>query len=104
MVGFVAEFLIFRSSFLTFPVQTLLCLVGTGLTAVYFLLLVNRVFFGRLPDDLTELPPVAWGDRLPGLVLAALILILGIVPNWLIHWSESTVSLLTPTVATLMPL
>ncbi|WP_448515433.1 NADH-quinone oxidoreductase subunit M [Parathermosynechococcus lividus] len=104
MVGFVAEFLIFRSSFLTFPVQTLLCLVGTGLTAVYFLLLVNRVFFGRLSNDLTELPPVAWGDRLPGLVLAALILILGIVPNWLIHWSESTVSLLTPTVATLMPL
>ncbi|XFA73768.1 NADH-quinone oxidoreductase subunit M [Thermosynechococcaceae cyanobacterium Okahandja] len=101
MVGFVAEFLIFRSSFLTFPVQTLLCLVGTGLTAVYFLLLVNRVFFGRLPNHLTELPPVAWGDRLPELVLAALILILGIVPNWLIHWSETTVSLLTPAVATL---
>ncbi|HIK34349.1 MULTISPECIES: NADH-quinone oxidoreductase subunit M [unclassified Thermosynechococcus] len=101
MVGFVAEFLIFRSSFLTFPVQTLLCMVGTGLTAVYFLLLVNRVFFGRLPNELTDLPPVAWGDRLPSLLLATLILILGIVPNWLIHWSKTTVSLLTTAIATL---
>jgi NAD(P)H-quinone oxidoreductase subunit 4 len=48
MVGFISEFLVFRGSFLIFPVQTLLCMVGSGLTAVYFLLLVNRAFFGRL--------------------------------------------------------
>ena len=45
MVGFIAEFLVFRGSFPIFPIPTLLCMVSTGLTAVYFLLLVNRAFF-----------------------------------------------------------
>lgn len=48
MVGFISEFLVFRGSFPIFPIPTLLCLIGTGLTAVYFLLMVNRVFFWTL--------------------------------------------------------
>ena len=48
MAGFISEFLIFRGSLQPFPVATLLSMVGSGLTAVYFLLLVNRAFFGRL--------------------------------------------------------
>ncbi|MFN5767163.1 MAG: NADH-quinone oxidoreductase subunit M, partial [Pseudanabaena sp.] len=39
MIGFIAEFVIFRSSFAVFPIQTLLCMIGTGLTAVYFLIM-----------------------------------------------------------------
>ncbi len=88
MVGFIAEFLIFRSSFPIFPVQTLFCLIGTGLTAVYFLLMVNKVFFGRLTPELANLPPVQFSERLPGLVLAVFIIILGLQPNWLLNWSE----------------
>jgi NAD(P)H-quinone oxidoreductase subunit 4 len=88
MVGFIAEFLIFRSSFPIFPIQTLFCLIGTGLTAVYFLLMVNKVFFGRLTPELANLPPVQFSERLPGLVLALFIIILGLQPNWLLNWSE----------------
>ena len=51
MVGFISEFLVFRGSYPVFPTQTLLCMIGTGLTSVYFLLLVNRVFFGRLRNQ-----------------------------------------------------
>ncbi|MFM8911456.1 MAG: NuoM family protein, partial [Flammeovirgaceae bacterium] len=47
MMGFIAEFMIFRSSFAVFPVQTILCMLGTVLTAVYFLIMIDRVFFGR---------------------------------------------------------
>ncbi|GBF79298.1 NADH-quinone oxidoreductase subunit M [Aphanothece sacrum] len=88
MVGFIAEFLVFRGSFPIFPVQTLLCLIGSGLTAVYFLLMVNRVFFGRLTPELSELPRVLWSERIPAMVLAVLILILGIQPGWMVRWSE----------------
>lgn len=95
MVGFVAEFMVFRSSFPVFPVQTLLTMVGTGLTAVYFLLLVNRVFFGRLTPELANLPPVNGRERWPGVVLAILIIILGLQPNLLIQWSQNTDSLFT---------
>jgi hypothetical protein len=98
MVGFISEFVVFRGSFLLFPTQTLLCMVGSGLTSVYFLLLVNRAFFGRLavapatdavaPDVL--LPRVGWQDRLPAVVLALVIVALGLQPHWLTRWSEST--------------
>jgi NAD(P)H-quinone oxidoreductase subunit 4 len=90
MVGFVSEFLIFRGSFSVFPVQTLLCMVGTGLTAVYFLLLVNKTFFGRLPEEFSNLPEVRWSERAPGAVLAVLIVLLGLQPMWMSRWVETT--------------
>ncbi len=88
MVGFIAEFLVFRGSFPIFPVQTLLCLLGSGLTAVYFLLMVNRVFFGRLNPELSQLPRVFWYERIPAFVLAILIVVLGIQPGWMVRWNE----------------
>jgi NAD(P)H-quinone oxidoreductase subunit 4 len=96
MVGFISEFLVFRGSFAVFPVQTLLCMVGTGLTAVYFLLLVNRAFFGRLATrsdgKVVTLPPVAWRERSPAIVLALLIVLFGLQPNWLVDWTRATLS------------
>ncbi|MEO1127341.1 MAG: NAD(P)H-quinone oxidoreductase subunit D4, partial [Cyanobacteria bacterium J06639_16] len=85
-------------SFSAFGLQTLLCMVGSGLTAVYFLLLVNRVFFGRLsittpsltPEPDVWLPVVGWRDRTPALFLAFLITLFGLLPNWVIRWSEAT--------------
>jgi NAD(P)H-quinone oxidoreductase subunit 4 len=99
MMGFISEFIVFRGSFPIFPTQTLLCMVGTGLTAVYFLLLVNRAFFGRLktqaqvtPDpDSRVLPIISWGERIPGLVLAVAIVVFGLQPNWVLRWSETTI-------------
>lgn len=94
MAGFIAEFLVFRGSFPVFPVQTLWCMVGTGLTAVYFLLLINRAFFGRLSAVVMNLPQVMWFDRAPALILAILIVILGLQPNWLISISDTTTTAL----------
>jgi NAD(P)H-quinone oxidoreductase subunit 4 len=88
MVGFISEFLIFRGSFPVFPIQTILCLIGTGLTAVYFLLMINKVFFGRLTPELADLPQVKWSERIPGIVLALLICLLGIQPSLMVRWSE----------------
>jgi NAD(P)H-quinone oxidoreductase subunit 4 len=97
MVGFIAEFLIFRGSFPIFPVQTLLCMLGTGLTAVYFLILLDCAFFGRLSTRVLNLPKVLWKERIPGIVLAILIVILGIQPGWLIALSETTTAAFVPT-------
>lgn len=95
MVGFISEFLVFRGTFPVFPIATLLCLVGTGLTAVYFLLMINRVFFGRLPQAFSNLPAVPWSDRIPALVLAVLIVALGLNPSWLVRWSETQTAILS---------
>ena len=92
MVGFISEFIVFRGSFAVFPVQTLLSMIGTGLTAVYFLILMNRAFFGRLSPQVSNLPRVLWSDRMPSVILAVLIVIFGIQPAWLVRWSEPTIT------------
>ncbi|MEH2431871.1 MAG: NADH-quinone oxidoreductase subunit M [Nostoc sp.] len=92
MLGFISEFVVYRGSFPVFPVQTLLCMLGTGLTAVYFLILVNRAFFGRLSAQVTNLPRVYWSDRIPAAILAVLIVIFGIQPGWLVRWTEPTIT------------
>ncbi|XZO04824.1 MAG: NADH-quinone oxidoreductase subunit M [Microcoleus sp.] len=90
LAGFIAEFLVFRGSLQVFPLQTLLCMIGTGLTSVYFLIMVNRAFFGRLSDLVVSLPQVRWGDRIPSLVLAVIILIMGVQPGVIVALSEKT--------------
>ncbi|MEP0920432.1 NADH-quinone oxidoreductase subunit M [Leptolyngbya sp. ST-U4] len=89
MVGFIAEFIVYRGSLPVFPVQTLLCMVGTALTAVYFLILINKVFFGRLPETLANLPRVRWHDRIPSVIVAVLVILLGLQPGWITRWSVS---------------
>lgn len=97
MVGFIAEFIVYRSSLLIFPVQTLLCMIGTALTAVYFLNLINRSFFGRLPDRFDNLPPILWRERIPAIAIVALIIAFGLQPSWMLRWSEQTsIALGTP--------
>jgi NAD(P)H-quinone oxidoreductase subunit 4 len=101
MAGFISEFLVFRGSIERFPLATLLCMVGSGLTAVYFLLLVNRAFFGRLaitPPSLAEvdgrldirLAAVAPRETLPALALALAVVALGLLPAGLGSLMEST--------------
>ena len=98
MMGFISEFVVFRGSFETQAPQTLLCMVGSGLTAVYFLLMINRVFFGRLnvvPPTLTAevdtlIPGVKWRDRVPALALVLLIFAFGLQPEWMTRWMAST--------------
>ena len=88
LVGFIAEFLVFQGSFAVYPLQTLLCVIGTGLTAVYFVILLNRTCFGRLDNAIAYFPKVNWGEKTPALILVALIIFLGIQPDWLTRWSE----------------
>jgi NAD(P)H-quinone oxidoreductase subunit 4 len=94
LVGFIAEFLVFQGSFPIFAWPTLLCVIGTGFTAVYFVILLNRTCFGRLDNKLAYYPKVLWSERVPALILASLIFILGVQPYWLVRWSEQTTTAL----------
>jgi NAD(P)H-quinone oxidoreductase subunit 4 len=102
MAGFISEFLVFRGSISAFPLATLLCMVGSGLTAVYFLLLVNRAFFGRLAITPPTADPSADGrldirllgvdlrETLPALGLSLAVVGLGVWPAGLGLLSEAT--------------
>lgn len=97
MAGFVAEFLVFQGSFTTFPLPTLLCIVGTGLTAVYFVIMLNRTCFGKLDTRTAYYPQVSLREQVPALLLTGLIIWLGIQPAWLVRWSETTTKALVAT-------
>ena len=100
MAGFISEFLVFRGSLEAFPLATLLCMVGSGLTAVYFLLLVNRAFFGRMaitpPGDPVadarldiRLAAVAPRETITATALAITVIAIGLFPAWLGRISET---------------
>jgi NAD(P)H-quinone oxidoreductase subunit 4 len=99
MSGFIAEFIVFRGSLPAFPVQTLLCMLGTVLTAVYFLVLLNNAFFGRLSAQAIRLPRVYWSDFVPVLVLAVTIVAIGLQPSWLVRLMEPTTTSMSPATA-----
>jgi NAD(P)H-quinone oxidoreductase subunit 4 len=98
MTGFIAEFISFQGSFVVFPIATILCIVATGLTAVYFVILLNRTCFGKLDNNLAYYPKVLWHEKMPAVILAGLIIFLGVQPTWLVRWSETTTSAMVATV------
>lgn len=103
LVGFISEFLIFQGSYSVFPLPTLLAVVGTGLTAVYFVILLNRTCFGRLDNVTAYYPRVTLVEQIPALALTALIFFLGVQPTWLVRWTESTSTALVATLPTAAP-
>ncbi|MGD1862620.1 MAG: NADH-quinone oxidoreductase subunit M [Leptolyngbyaceae cyanobacterium] len=104
LVGFITEFLVFQGSYATYPLQTLLCVIGTGMTAVYFVILLNRTCFGKLDNDIAYFPKVDFIEQFPAWVLATLILFLGLQPMWLVRWSEPTAAGMVALIPTTRPL
>jgi NAD(P)H-quinone oxidoreductase subunit 4 len=92
LAGFPAELLVFEGSWTTFPRATLVCLLASGLTAVYAIRLFNRVGFGRLDNDRADWQATHWGERFPALALSLLIIAAGIWPQSLVDWSERATS------------
>jgi NAD(P)H-quinone oxidoreductase subunit 4 len=92
LVGFVAEFIVFQGSFSAFPIPTLLCIIASGLTAVYFVILLNRTCFGKLDNFTAYYPKVLRVESIPAIVLTLIVLFLGIQPSWLVRWIEPTTS------------
>jgi NAD(P)H-quinone oxidoreductase subunit 4 len=90
LAGFVAELLVFEGSWLAFPWPTLVCLVASGLTAVYAVRLFNRVGFGRLDNSKADWASTTWAERAPALVLTALVIGAGLWPGALTGWSETS--------------
>jgi NAD(P)H-quinone oxidoreductase subunit 4 len=90
LIGFISEFMVFQGSFSRFPIPTLFCIIASGLTAVYFVILLNRTCFGRLDNHTAYYPKVFATEKIPALALTAIIIFFGVQPAWLTHWIEPT--------------
>ena len=78
--GFMAELLVFIGAFRTEPILAVLGVIGAGVTAVYILRLLARVFFGPMDPAWEKLPDMFKHEGFAAAVLAFPILFIGIYP------------------------
>jgi NADH-quinone oxidoreductase subunit M len=86
LAGFVAEYMVFTSSYgvSTTQIATTISVFTMILTAGYLLWMLKRVFFGPFNPKWEHLPDASLREVIPLIVLAALILYVGLYPKPLI--------------------
>jgi len=89
LAGFVAEFQIFVGTFAVFPWFAAIGLLGILVTAALFLQLMQKLFFGEMPErwrDWIDLRPVEIAALVP---LALLVVAIGVAPRPLLDMINS---------------
>ncbi len=80
LAGFVAEFQIFVGTFAVYPVLAGIALLGIIITAALFLLMLQRLFLGDLPERWADWPRLERSERWGLAVLILFIILIGVVP------------------------
>jgi NADH-quinone oxidoreductase subunit M len=84
LAGFVAEYMVFTSSFRIWTIPTTAAVFTMILTAAYLLWMIKRVFFGPFNPRWNWLPDANLRELIPLVALAGLIVFVGIYPAPLI--------------------
>jgi NADH-quinone oxidoreductase subunit M len=100
LAGFVAEYITFTSSYQVWSAVTIVSVFTMILTAAYLLWMLKRVFYGSLNTKWNKLLDANWREALPLITLAAVIVFVGIFPNFLIDVITPTLSALLHGVST----
>ncbi len=95
LAGFVAEYMVFTSSFQVWATITAISVFTMILTASYLLWMLKRVFYGPFNEKWNWLPDANLRETIPLFALAAVIVFVGIYPKFLID-------VITPSLAQLM--
>ena len=86
LAGFFSEFFIFAGAAFAYTIWLVIFAVaGSALTAAYVLWFVKRVFFGETPADMENITESPWYMRLPMILLAAYIIVIGIWPMLVVN-------------------
>jgi NADH-quinone oxidoreductase subunit M len=90
--GFVAEFPIFMGIWKTQWMVAVLAAVSIVVTASYVLLVVRRVFFGKLPTEFEgHITPINVLDKISLIFLMGLMVAIGVFPALMVPWVQSGV-------------
>src|SRR6266536_856152 len=95
LAGFVAEYMVFTSSFQVWATVTAASVFTMILTASYLLWMLKRTFFGPFNEKWNWLPDANLRETIPLFALAAVIVFVGIFPQFLIN-------VITPSLAMIM--
>jgi len=95
LAGFVAEYMVFTSSFQVWATVTAASVFTMILTASYLLWMLKRTFFGPFNEKWNWLPDANLRETIPLFALSAVIVFVGIFPQFLIN-------VITPSLAMIM--
>ena len=102
LAGFVAEYMVFTSSFRVWTIPTLLAVFTMILTAGYLLWMMKRVFFGPFNQKWNWLPDASPRELFPLFALAGLIVFVGVYPAPLINMISSSLTPIVHTAVTMI--
>jgi NADH-quinone oxidoreductase subunit M len=85
LAGFVAEYMAFTGSFKSLSAVTIISVFTMILTAGYLLWMLKRVFYGPFNTRWSWLPDANLRESIPLFTLAAVIVVVGIYPTFLIN-------------------
>jgi NADH-quinone oxidoreductase subunit M len=90
--GFVAEFPIFMGIWKTQWVVAVIAAISIVVTASYVLLVVRRVFFGKIPQEFEgQISPINTLDKIALVLLMVLMVGIGLFPALMVPWVQSGV-------------
>jgi NADH-quinone oxidoreductase subunit M len=90
--GFIAEFPIFMGIWKTQWVVAVIAAISIVVTASYVLLVVRRVFFGKMPEEFEgHIHPINSLDKIALVLLMALMIGIGLFPALMVPWVQSGV-------------
>lgn len=91
--GFVAEFPIFMGAWRVLPLVAIIAILGVIITAGYILLVMRRVFFGKLPEAFEKsVTDITVMDKIVVGVLVLLMVVIGVFPSLMTTMIESGVN------------
>ena len=102
LAGFVAEYIVFTSSFRIWTIPTIVAVFTMILTAAYLLWMIKRVFFGTFNTKWSWLPDANVRELIPLFALAGLIVFVGIYPAPLISMIQSSLHQIMQTAVTMI--
>lgn len=90
--GFVSEFMVVRGSWNVFTLQLALSMIGLLMTGAYILKGIGETLHGPVKKEWASLPDMTLREHLVIWPLMALMLSLGIWPQWILVFINDTVS------------
>jgi NADH-quinone oxidoreductase subunit M len=89
--GFVGEFLIFRGVFSLSWISASVSILGLLVTAAVILTVIQKVFSGPVPEKWATFPDLHGGERLALAPVIGLMILLGLVPQFIVNSTNPTV-------------
>jgi NADH-quinone oxidoreductase subunit M len=90
--GFVAEFPIFMGIWKTQWIIAVIAAISIVVTASYVLLVVRKVFFGKIPDEFEgHITSIRMLDKIALIILMAIMIGIGVFPALMVPWVQSGV-------------